>query len=299
MKEKTKELWKKFGRLLVSVVVPILLSGVVRAFGIYTFVSPNNFAPGGINGIAVLLEYAFKINSGWFLLALNVPLFFIAFFLIGKREAVVSTLSMVVSSVLLILFEKIPGFPIYKPETNAFLAAVAGGIFLGVALAIMLKSFGTSGGTTVLATLLNKKMRFISVSWFTFLFDAAVVFASFFVYNRGADFTVKLDPVLLALVSLFVTSKVCDWILQGFKVAYKFEIVTTHPEELSAEIISKLRHSVTMMPAVGMYSHENRSMCVCIIRKRQIAELQKIVRKYPDTFAYFAPTSEVMGKFIK
>ena len=105
--------------------------------------------------------------------------------------------------------------------------------------------------------------------------------------------------MLVALVSLFVTSKVCDMVLQGFKIAYKFEIVTTNPEEISEEILTKLKHGVTMMPAIGMYSHESRSLLVCVIRKRQIADLQKIIKKFPDTFAYFSPTAEVIGKFLK
>lgn len=292
---------KKLGRLLASAVIPILLSGILRALGIYIFVSPNNFAPGGINGISVLLEYGTGWNSGWFLLMLNVPLFFVAFFCLGKREAIISTLSMLLSSGLLILFDKLPFMQKirYQPDYTALLAAVASGIFLGAALAIMLKSCGTSGGTTVLASLVNKKYRFINVSWLTSAFDACVVLASFFVYNHGASFTDKLDPVLLALVSLFVTSKVCDVILQGFKVAYKFEIITDHPEEISQQIMERTHHGVTELHAVGMYRHADRQMLVCIIRKRQIAEVQRIIKQYPETFATFAPTSEVYGKFLK
>lgn len=297
MNETKAGFWKKAGSFTVAVVLPILLSGITRAIAIAIFVSPNNFAPGGINGIAVLLEYIFDINSGWFLFVLNIPLFFIAFFLIGKREAVVAIVSMALSSVFLVLFGLIPNFPTYT--VNGFLAAIAGGILLGVSLAIMLKSFGTSGGTTVLATVVNKKFKQLNVNWLTFLFDAVVVLASFFVYNRGAGFAEKLDPVLLALVSLFVTSKVSDLMLQGFKTAYKFEIITTHPEELSKEILSQMHHGVTMMPAVGMFSHEERSMLVCVVRKKQIAALQKILKQYPDTFAYFSSTAEVMGKFLK
>ncbi len=297
---------EKIVQIILLIAFPVLLSGIVRALAIYIFVSPNSFAPGGINGLSVLLEYVTKINSGYFLIIFNVPLFFVAFFLLGKREAVISTSSMLLTSGLLIVFDYIPGFPKYggaadgaSATVNGMLAAIASGILLGVALAVMLRSVGTAGGTAVLASVVNKKWRFLSVSWITFGFDASVVIASFFVYHRGASFTVKLDPVLLALVSLFVTSKTSDAILHGFKIAYKFEIVTNTPEELSAEIIQKLHHSVTRLAAEGMYSHTDKSMLVCIIRKRQIAELQRIIKKYPDTFAYFSPTSEVYGKFLK
>lgn len=306
MQEKTTDFRKKFGSFLLLMAVPVILSGIVRAIGIYIFVSPNHFAPGGINGLAVLLEYGIGWNSGYFLIMLNVPLFFLAFFCLGKRDAILSTASMALTSVLLIAFDYIPGFPKFSgegtgdPIAYGIYGAVAGGIFLGVALAIMLRTCGTAGGTAVLASVVNKKWKYLSVSWMTSAFDAVVVFASFFVYyDKTAGFAVNLVPVLAALVSLFVTSKTCDLILHGFKTAYKFEIVTDRPEELAQEIMDRTRHGVTLMHATGMYTHQDKSMLVCIIRKRQIAELQRIIKKYPGTFAFFSPTSEVYGKFVK
>ena len=299
--ERETGIWKKIWHFFYVSVLSVIISGIVRALAIYIFVTPNDFAPGGVNGIAVLLQEGTGWNSGIFLIMLNVPLFFVAFFLIGKYGAVISTLSMLLTSGLLIVFDYIPGmeYICYQPEDNHILAAIAGGVLLGVALVVTLKSCGTSGGTTVLASLVNKKFRNLSVSGMTAVFDAIVVFASFFVYNQGMGFTEKLEPVLLALISLFVTSKVCDVILQGFKAAYRFEIITNHPEEISAEIMQKLHHGVTEVNATGMYSHEGRAMLVCIIRKRQIGEVQRILRKFPDTFASFSPASEVYGKFLK
>lgn len=296
----------KLLKILTAFVLPVLASGIVRALAIFIFVTPNHFAPGGVNGLAVLLEYMTPLNSGWYLLMFNVPLFFVAFFCVGKRPAIVATLSMLLTSGLLIVLGKWSFLPVFdgsetgEPIAYGLLAAVAGGIFLGIALAIMLKSCGTAGGTGILATVVNKKWKNLSVSWLTSVFDAVVVFASFFVYyQNGVSFAVNLVPILLALVSLFVTSKTCDLIVQGFKTAYKFEIVTTHPEEISKEILETLHHGVTMLPATGMYSHEDKSYLVCVIRKRQIAALQRIIKKYPDTFAYFSPTSEVYGRFVK
>lgn len=304
MKEKSKKFWTVFGKIMKFSVLPVIFSGILRAIGIYIFVTPNNFAPGGTNGIAVMMEYLTKINSGWWLFIINIPLFFIAFFFLGKREAIVSTSSMLFSSLLLIIMD-IPAVndiisPYkYIPQNGGLLAAVAGGIMFGVALVIMLRACGTSGGMTVLATLVNKKYSNLSISGLTAVFDGIVVIASFFVYNQGASFTAKLDPVLLALVSLFFTSKVSDIILQGFKTAYKFEIITNEPDKLADEIMTKLHRGVTKISAEGMYSKEGRSMLVCIIRKRQIAELQRIIKPYPDTFAFFTSVSEVYGRFTK
>ena len=306
---------QKFRSVIVHSVLPVLYTGIIRALAIHIFVTPNKFAPGGINGLSVLLEYLTKLNSGYFLIIFNVPLFFLAFFLLGKREAIVSTASMLVSSGLLILFPLIKGFPVFAPPVQedgslaeplayGIMAAVASGILLGVPLAGMIRNCGTAGGTGVLASLVNKKYRYLSVGWMTSGFDAVVVIASFFIYYEWGEpfadnFAVNLMPVLLALVSLYVTSKTCDVIMHGFQTAYKFEIITTHPEEVAAEIMERTHHGVTLVHATGMYSHSDKSMLVCLIRKRQIAELQRIIRKYPDTFAYFASASEVYGKFIK
>lgn len=301
MVAKANEKTQRWLRIALRAGASVLLSGIVRALAIYMFTTPNEFAPGGINGIAVLLQELIGWNSGIFLLILNVPLFFVAFFLIGKFGAVVSTLSMLFTSGLLIVFDYIPGMDklCYAPEYNAILAAIAGGVFLGIALAVTIKSCGTSGGTTVLASLVNKKYKNLSVSAMTSVFDACVVLASFFVYHQGAPFAEKLDPVLLALVSLFVTSETSDAILRGFKTAFRFEIITDHPEEIAEEIMQRLHHGVTELHATGMYSHLDKSVLVCVIRKRQVGEVQRILHKYPDTFASFAPVSEVYGKFLK
>lgn len=295
MKEKTKIIWKKIGGMIWSAVLPIIISGFLNTIAIYMFVQPNNFAPGGTNGIAVLLEYGTGLNSGIYLLILNIPLFFLAFFLLGKRGAIMSTLSMAFSSGLLILFDYIPGIEAirYEPQFG-LLAAIASGILLGAGLAMMFRCCGTSGGTSVIASIVNKRYRNLSVGALTAAFDACVVVASFFVYyEQGGNFTERLDPVLLALVSLYVDSKVCDIIMQGFKSAYKFEIITTHPDEIAQEIMTKLRHGVTRLSGEGMYSHEGKSVLICIIRKRQVALLQKIIRPYPDTFAYLDRKSVV------
>lgn len=301
-KEEKKALFKS---LMFTAILPVILSGIIRAFGVYIFVTPNNFAPGGITGASVLIEYVTEYSSGIFLAAFSVPLFFIAFFYIGKKEAITSTVSMFLSSGLLILFKALnwdimqykPGDT--EPLFHGLMGAVAGGVFQGIALAIMLRGCGASGGTSIIAALINKKFKNLSVSMLTSVFDAIVVFISIFVYDNGDGVAAALNPVLLALVSLLVTSFVCDVILQGFKSAYKFEIITDHPDEVAAEIMEKTHHGVTRVEAEGMYSHENKSMLVCIIRKRQIAELQRIIRSYPGTFAYFMPTSEVYGKFAK
>ena len=215
-----------------------------------------------------------------------------------------TTSSMLCSSGLLIVFE-IVHFPVFAPDPSqsigyGIIAAIAGGILLAIPLAGLLKTCNTAGGTSIIASVVNKKWKHLSINWLTFAFDASVVIASFFVYyNTEAGFAVNLMPVLLALISLYVTSKTNDLIFQGLKQAYKFEIVTDNPEEVAAEIMEKTHHGVTLVHATGMYTHTDKSMLICITRKRQVPAVQRIIRNYPGTFAYFSQTNEVYGKFHK
>ncbi len=265
----------------------ILLSGVLRAISVHCFIIPNNFAPGGVTGIATMLQKATGWNSGIFMFAINLPLLVGAFFLINKRFAITTFIGILLQSGFLMLLEywKMPQY-----ADSAILAAIAGGVVGGAGIGLMLKIGGSSGGTDVIATFIYKHFSFTNVSWFIFILDSVVVFVSFFVYNNA------LTPVLLALVEMFCSAKANETILYGFKTALKFEIITSSPEELSKELMQKLRRGVTAIKAKGMYTGSDKTMLVCIVRRRQVSAFQKILAKYPDTFGYISTTNEVMGR---
>ena len=290
----------------VMLVLGVLGAGIIRAISVYFFVVPNEFAPGGVTGLASMLEN--KIpghpSSGYFLIAMNVPLLIIAFIFLGKRFGIISGCAIILSSALLPFMQwlKIPvptehGWQVYgtvEYEMSSvgyrILSALAGGIVGGLGVAIMLKLGGSCGGTDIVATIIQRKHSATNVTWFIFMLDSTVVVASFFVY--GFD----VVPVLLSFIEMFASSKVAEIILQGFKSALKFEIITSHPEELSKEIMERLRRGVTSIPAKGMYTGEEKAMLVCVLRKRQLSQFKAILNKYPDTFAYLSGTSEVVGR---
>ena len=123
--------------------------------------------------------------------------------------------------------------------------------------------------------------------------NSIVAIASFFVYDY------RYEPVILCLLYLFLTSKVSDSIVRGVREQVKFEIITERSEEVSKDIIHELRHTVTVMPAKGMYSGKETNLLICIINKHQVYELQKIIKKYPGTFAYASTVTETVGNFKK
>ena len=107
----------------------------------------------------------------------------------------------------------------------------------------------------------------------------------------------RITPVICTLLNLFIANLIVDNGLSGIKNGYKFEIITTHPTELSGELMQTLKHGVTEVRVHGAYSDTDRYMLVCIINKRQIGDMMRILKRYPDTFASFEKVNEVFGNF--
>ncbi len=155
----------------------------------------------------------------------------------------------------------------------------------------MLRRFGASGGTYGISALIKKARPELNIAYVSFILDASVVFIAFFVYGM------KITPVICTLLNLFVANVVVDNGLSGIKNGCKFEIITSHPSELADELMTRLKHGVTEIKVHGMYSDTDKYMLVCIINKRQIGEMMKIIKSYPDTFASFEKVNEVFGNF--
>jgi len=286
---KVKQPFYKTKKFHNFVVVPwvILVSGFIRSVCVEVFTIPYNFAPGGSTGIAALVEYTTGFDAGYTYWIVNIPLLIFAFIFISKAFALMTGAAVTISSVGMLLMNNFD-FPVYE-NGEPVLAAAASGVLGGVALAMMLRIGGSTGGTDIIATFIQRRFSATNVAWFIYLLDAIIVFVSAFIYEDG------LTPVLMSLVEMFCLSMMSDVITSGFKTALKFEIITKDPEALSRELIEKLGRGVTSIKAVGMYSHDDKVLLICVIRKRQLSEFNNILKKYPDTFAYVSSTSEVMG----
>ncbi len=287
----------------------LLITGCfIRGFAIHSFVLPNNFAPGGITGIATMLNYA--LDSQWidgisntsiFLFLLNIPTVILSYFMFNRNYAIKTTVAMFLLSGFMILIEnfevaaKISFEYVQNSESQQpILAAIMAGVFNGVALAMIFLAGGSNGGTDVLGGIAAKKFPHINASWFITILDSIVIVFSFFVFKSAYE--TRLTPVILALINSFCMSKVCDTIMHGFKKATKFEVITPHPEELSQDLIKVLGRTVTRIEAEGMYTHQKKAYLICVVRNRQIPLFYDVLKKYPDTFAYLSATSEVIGR---
>lgn len=274
----------------------IVFVSMVAALNYELFVFPNQFAPAGVNGICTMIQYVTGISIGYLNLLINLPLAFVVYKKVSKPVAIRSMLYVITFSLAILLFEKVDFSEFsYSTEngTSKILGPLTAGIIMGFCYSILIKASAYTGGTDFVSALIHKSHPEKSVLSLSFTINAIVAVSSYFVY----DF--KMEPVLLCILYSFASNTMGERFLKNGRSAVRFDIVTDYPEQISQEIIQRLHHSATVIPARGMYSGRDTNIIVCVVNNTQIAVLASIVRKYPNTFATMGQVSEVMGNFRK
>ena len=274
-----------------------ILAGLIVGTAYFFFQNSNGFAPGGVGGLATMTHSLVAEHVSWsvLMLAFNLPIFILLSVFVNRKLGMILVLYMLVQSFTPQLWTLLGAMPYCLANNgedfNVVFACILTGVISGFGFSIMLKRFGASGGTYGISALLKRARPDMNIAYVSFIMDAGVVFIAFFVYGM------KVTPVICTLLNLFIANIIVDNGLSGLKSGYKFEIVTAHPEALSAELMQRLKHGVTEMKVHGMYSDTDKYMLVCIINKRQIGEMMRILKSYPDTFASFEKVSEIFGNF--
>ena len=276
----------------------IILFAFLAATNFEIFILNNAFAPAGINGIATMIQYKLGVSVGYLNLAFNIPLCIIALFFV-KKEFIVKSLTFTLSfSLFLILYRNhtidLSRF-VYVTDngTSTVLAPVAAGVLNGILFACTVKTGGSMGGMDIVAACIRKVKPHLNMNTVIFSLNTSVALVSYFVY----DF--NLEPVILCIIYCYLSGQMSEKLMQGVKRAVKFEIVSNHYEAISRRIIDDLHHSVTVMPAMGMYTHKETKLMVCVVNKREVHDLQKILEEYPGTFAYTSEVTETLGNFLR
>ena len=281
---------------LLDILVAIT-AGAVVGTAYYFFQNSNGFAPGGVGGLATITHHFIDgaVDWGILMVTFNIPIFILVSALVDRKLGLMMSIYMLVQSSMPKLYGLL-GAGAYCLENNGedfnvVFACIATGVVSGFGFSIMLRRFGASGGTYGISAIIRRFKPEKNMAALSFIMDASVVAIAFFVYGM------KVTPVICTLLNLFIANIIVDNGLSGLKNGYKFEIVTSNPDELSQELMDKLKHGVTEVNVHGMYSDTDKYMLVCIINKRQIGQMMKIIKSYPDTFASFQKVNEVFGNF--
>ena len=274
-----------------------IIAGIVVGTAYHFFQNSNGFAPGGVGGLATITTHLLggKVEWGILMVAFNIPIFVLVSALVNKKLGLMLSIYLMVQSFLPKLYTAIGWMPYCLANNgedfNVLFAAIATGVISGFGFSLMLRHFGASGGTYGISVLIKLRKPDLNIAYVSFIMDTLVVIIAFFVYDM------KITPVMCTLLNLFIANIVVDHGLSGIKNGYKFELITAHPEELAEELMHKLRHGVTRIEAHGMYSGTDKTLLICIINKRQVGDMMKIIKAHPDVFACFEKVNEVFGNF--
>lgn len=270
--------------------VLILVGTAVMALAIQCIYDRVGLVTGGFTGLTIVIRSLTKsvIEGGiplWFTnIVLNIPVFLYSYIKFGRKFVGRTLFATLMLSVWLYI---IPGVDLSGEDY--LLAALFGGVFTGVGMGLVLRAGATTGGTDMVAALIQSRMRHYSVVQIMQVMDAAIVIAGLYVFG--------LRSTLYAVVSIFVMTKVSDAFLEGFKNSKAALIITNHHEEVAQRLMDELDRGVTGMDAKGMYTQNYKCVLYCVVSRKEIVRLKEIVNDVdPEAFVIVSDVREVLGE---
>ncbi len=249
---------------LLWVVFLLTLGAVIFALSVVVFQAPFEIAPGGITGIAIILNALIGTPIGLIILLGNIPIQILAYRMLGGWKVIAATIyAVAVESLLIDILPAIP--PISE---DRFLNAVFGGIIGGIGAALVLRAGGTLGGSATLGRILQARYG-IPLSSSTLYTDGLVVIA--------AGLAFGLEGTLYAIVALFVGGATTDYALEGPSVIRTAVIITDHPQEVADSIIKELGRGVTGWDAKGMFTDQPHTVLYVTLGRAEVNTLKRIV----------------------
>ena len=261
----------------------ILVGCLLGAAAYPAFLVPNSIAPGGLTGVATILNYLFGLPVGTVTLVMNVPLFLIGYRSMGKVFAFRSLIATVLFSLLIDIL------PIRPISRDPLLGTLFGGVLLGIGLGLILRGGATTGGTDMIARMVHRRFNFISVGMFLFALDLVVVFAAA-IFIGGAQ-------ALFAMINIYVCSRVIDDVMIGFGGNKACFVMTGAWEKITGRIMNEVGRGVTYLEAKGAYSGESRPVVMCVASRQEMTTLKRIVQEEDEkAFMFITEAQEALGE---
>ena len=290
---------KKKYEPIISYII-IVLVAFLLALDYQLFVVENNFAPAGLNGIATMVQYVTGFSIGYMSLIINIPLCIFAYFFINKKFAMRSLVFCLVYSFGFLYLQKLglEAFQYNAGDVDTIFPVIISGLISGYVYGMCFRVNSSAGGTQIVSKYISKIKPDLNFFWVTFALNAIVAFASFFVYaNPDSPNMYNYKPVCMCILYCFISSYIGNYIIKGTKSATKFTIITTHPDEIMEEITVDFKHSSTKIIAEGAYSHEQKTLLICVINNHQLVDFKNMLKKYDDTFSFSETIDETYGNF--
>jgi len=278
----------------------IALGALIEAVSLRIFFVPANLASGGVSGISQLINHFTGWPIGLMVLIGNIPLFILGWrFLGGRRFAMRTALAVFLYSVFTDLLLKLPAFGPHGAATSLinelsgdiFLNSLYGAIVSGIGYGLVYRARGTSGGSDILARILNN-WRGIPMTQSYLLVDTVVILSAGFVFGW--------KQALYAMITLYVSGLVSETVLEGGGTVRTAMIVTNNPDEISARVMEDLERGVTYLEGRGGYTGNSRPVLYCVVSRAEVVTLKTIVHESdPEAFMVIGVAHEALGEGFK
>lgn len=261
----------------------IIAGTMISAVALNMLTIPAKLLAGGLTGISQFINHFYPINVGVFYFILNIPLMIAAFKYLGLKFSIYTILSITLLSIFLYII------PIQHLWThNTLLAAIFGGVLNGIGCGIVLRRGGSQGGLDILSRIISKYSN-VSVGKANLVVNLIIVIASGFIFNS--------EIALYTIISMFASMKTYEVILNHVN-RVSILIITDKGEEVNQEISRALHRGTTMWNANGGYTHEGKTVLLCVIVRGELPKLKKIVKSTdPHSFVTVISTQNVIGRF--
>lgn len=266
----------------------ITAAAFVYSAAVSLFLDPNSLAPGGVTGIAIILNRLLAVSTGTWIFLLNIPILLVGMWKFGWRF-ILSTIYCIglisVFTNLLASVEPVTGDPL--------LAALAGGSLMAVSLGFIFKAGATSGGTDIVVKLLRLSFPHLKTGFLFLVLDATVVAASAFVFQN-------IDTALYAGLVVVINSVLLDLVLYGRDGAKMMFIISDSYEKIAERMLEEMDIGVTYISGSGAYSGRDKKVIMCVMKKHQSPMAEEIVRQEdPDSFMIVTGATEIFGEGYK
>lgn len=276
-------------RELIIDAIAVIIGSFIYSIAINTFTLPNLIVPGGIIGISTVIHYYTEFPVGTMSLILDIPLFIAAFRFIGTK----STLKILITSVIFFLMPDITALFLPQYTEDILVAAIFGGVLGGLGLGIMILRGISTGGTDLLAQIINTRVKSISYGMLLTLIDAVVVIIAAIAFK-------DINSMLYAAITIYITGIVLDRIANGFDSAKLVQVITEDPTELSQQIMTQMDRGVTLLKSKGAYTGTDREMVFIVVKRYELQRLKTLIRRTdPKAFIIIGEVSEVLGEGFK
>ncbi|WP_188498218.1 YitT family protein [Pullulanibacillus pueri] len=264
----------------------ILIGVSLEAVALEIFLVPNGIIDGGITGISIMLSHITGLALGLFLFLLNLPFMILGYKHMGKTFTITSLGAIVVLSLLTVLFTEVPAF-----TQDPLLAAVFGGIFLGIGIGLVIRNGGTSDGTEIVAVLFNKSIPF-SVG-------ETVMFFNIFILGC-AGFVFGWNHAMYSLIAYFIAFKMIDITVEGLESSKSVWIISDKHTEIGDTLNDRLGRGVTYLNGEGAYSGDDKQVIFTVVTRLEEAKLKNIVNEIdPSAFLAIGDIHDVKGGNFK